>query len=59
MAENAQRTMEHVIKDQDRPAATACDDQDQGAQARRTRQMALIDGLIRDHDTALRELSQP
>ena len=57
MAENTTYTTKHATKDQNGPA-TACDDQDHGAQARRTRQMALIDGLIRDHDTALRELSQ-
>ena len=58
MAENARRTTEHATKDQDLPAATACDNQDHGAQVRRTRQMALIDGLMRDYEPALRELAQ-
>lgn len=59
MAENASRMTEHVTDDRDGPAAAVVrDEQDEAAQARRTRQMALIDSVMRDYEPVLRELGQ-
>lgn len=59
MAESATHTTEHVTEDRNGPAAAATrDEQDQAAQARRARQMALIDGIVRDYEPVLRELFQ-
>lgn len=60
MAESATHTTEHVTEDQNGPATAAPDehDQDKTAQARRVRQMALIDGVMRDYEPVLRELGQ-
>ncbi len=57
MAGNAKHTTGHATKDQDRSTTAACDEQDQGPQARHTRQMALIDGVVRDYEPTLRELA--
>ena len=59
MAESATHTTEHVTKDQNGPATVAVgDERDDAAQARRARQMALIDGVVRDYELVLRELFQ-
>jgi hypothetical protein len=56
MAEGATRN-EHAAEDRDRPAA-ARDEGDETAQARRARQMALIDGIVRDCEPVQRELGR-
>ena len=57
MAESATHTTEHVTEDQNSPApAAARDEPDKAAQTRRARQMALIDGVVRDYEPVLREL---
>ncbi len=59
MAESATHTTEHVTEDQNGPAAVVLrDEQDKAAQACRARQMALIDGVMRDYEPVLRELFQ-
>ena len=59
MAESAMHTTEHVTKDQNGPAAVAVrGERDDAVQARRARQMALIDGIMRDYEPVLRELFQ-
>lgn len=59
MAESATHTTEHVTEDQNGPAAVAArDERDKAAQFRRARQMALIDGVVRDYEPVLRELGQ-
>ena len=59
MAESAAHTTEHVTEDQNGPASAAVrDERDEAAQARRARQMALIDGVMRDYEPVLRELGQ-
>ena len=59
MAKSAMHTTEHVTKDQNGPAVVAVrDGRDKAAQARRARQMALIDGVVRDYEPVLRELFQ-
>ena len=59
MAESATHTTEHVTEDQNGPAAVvARDEQNKAAQARRARQMALVDGVMRDYEPVLRELGQ-
>ena len=59
MAESATHTTEHVTKDPNGPATVAVgDERDDAAQARRARQMALIDGVVRDYELVLRELFQ-
>ena len=59
MGESATHTTEHVTEDQNSPApAAARDERDEAAQARRARQMALIDGIMRDYEPVLRELFQ-
>ncbi len=58
MAENAAHTTEHATEDQNGSTAVIRDEADEAAQARRVRQMALIDGIMRDYETVLRELGQ-
>lgn len=58
MTESATHATEHTTEDQNDPAAAAPDERDNAAQARRTRQMALIDGVVRDYEPVLRELFQ-
>ena len=59
MAESVTHTTEHATEDQNGPAAAAIrDERDDAAQARRARQMALIDGIMRDYEPVLRELGQ-
>ncbi len=59
MAESATHTTERATEDQNGPAAVVVrDEQDKAAQARRARQMALIDGVMRDYEPVLRELSR-
>ncbi len=58
MAESATHTTEHATEDQNGSAATIRDEMDKAAQARRARQMALIDGVMRDYEPVLRELGQ-
>lgn len=58
MAESATHTTEHATEDQNAPAAAAPGDQGEAAQARRARQMTLIDGVVRDYEPMLRELFQ-
>ena len=59
VAESATHTTEHATEDQNGPATVAVgDEQYKAAQARRARQMALIDGVMRDYEPVLRELFQ-
>ena len=59
MTESATYTTEHATKDENGPAAVAArDEPDKAAQTRRARQMALIDGVVRDYEPVLRELFQ-
>ena len=59
MAESATQTTKHATEDQDGPAAIAArDERYEAAQARRARQMALIDGIVRGYEPVLRELGQ-
>ena len=58
MAESATHTTEHATENPDGPAAAVRDERDEAAQARRARQMALIDGVMRDYEPVLRELFQ-
>ena len=59
MTESAAHTTEHATDDRNGPAAAVIrDEQDEAAQARRARQMALIDGVVRDYEPVLRELFQ-
>ena len=59
MAESAAHTTEHATEVQNGPAGTAVRDEGaEAAQARRARQMALIDGVMRDYEPVLRELFQ-
>ena len=58
MANSATHTTEQATEDQNGPAAAAPDEMDKAAQARRARQMALIDGVVRDYEPVLRELFQ-
>ncbi len=57
MAESATNTTEPATGDLNGPPTTS-DDQDKAAQVRRARQMALIDGVMRDYEPVLRELGQ-
>ena len=58
MAESATHTTEHATENRDGPAAAVRNERDEAAQARRARQMALIDGVMRDYEPVLRELFQ-
>lgn len=59
MAESATDTTKHVTEDQNGPAALAVrDERVEAEQARRVRQMALTDGIMRDYEPVLRELGQ-
>ena len=58
MAESATHTTEQATEDQNGPAAAVRDERDEAAQARCARQMALIDGVMRDYEPVLRELGQ-
>jgi len=58
MAESATHTTEHAAEGENGPAAVIRDERDKAAQARRARQMALIDGVMRDYEPVLRELGQ-
>lgn len=58
MAEGATRT-EHATEDRALPAASAPDEADETAAARRrARQMALAEGIVRDYEPVLRELAR-
>jgi len=58
MAESATHTTEHAIEDENGPAAVIRDERDEAEQARRARQIALIDGIMRDYEPVMRELGQ-
>ena len=59
MAESVTHATEHATDDRNGPAAAVIrDERDQTAQARRARQMALIDGVVRAYAPVLRELFQ-
>ena len=58
MAESATHMTEHATENRDDLAAAVRDERDEAAQARRARQMALIDGVMRDYGPVLRELFQ-
>ena len=58
MAESATHTTEHATEDRDSPVVMIHDERNEAAQARRARQMALIDGIMRDYEPVLRELFQ-
>lgn len=58
MAESVTHTTEHATENRDGPTAVIRDEMDEAAQARRARQMALIDGVLRDYEPVLRELFQ-
>ena len=58
MTESATHMTEHAAEGENGPAAVIRDERDKAAQARRARQMALIDGVMRDYEPVLRELGQ-
>ncbi len=59
MAKIATHATEHATEDQNGPAAAAArNERNEAAQARRARQMALIDGIMRDYEPVLRELGR-
>lgn len=58
MAESAAHTTEHATENRDDPAAMIRDEMDEAAQARRARQMALIESVTRDYEPVLRELGK-